>query len=314
MHVIFRKFLNALAHLRHPKVPRELRYYISDNYLSRLVQVRWLWRDYINRRPYKTITYQGEFQQELTFVLPFAYWHYKNKTLKKTVSLRDTGCLYFFSPHHVEKDLDRSASFNRTDFSVPNMSHTLKVSTAKWAQVPLKAYYRNDRFVFSKPILVISNKYNHEWGGPPVNFISLPTLQLLVEKFSPHYQVIYNRPSPRLIVGDNSSILDLDDETFLRRHPGVLSLNKLYEQVRGELPSFNQLQLMVYANCERFISVHGGNAALASYFGGTNIILSKRGVEHSFREFQHIFPMLSKCNVIHVKSENALLLAAEQHF
>ena len=83
-------------------MPKEYRYFVRDNYFSRLYQTKYFLKDYVKKAPYKTVSFQGEFQQELTFALPFAYWHYLNGTLKGTISSKFTKELYFFSPNHQE--------------------------------------------------------------------------------------------------------------------------------------------------------------------------------------------------------------------
>ena len=71
---------------------------------------------------------------------------------------------------------------------------------------------------------------------------------------------------------------------------------------------------MVYPNCSLFISVHEGTAALASYFGGINTILSKSGVEHVFNEFSIIFSALSDAKICHAKSTDELLGYLEKNY
>ena len=38
---------------------------------------------------------------------------------------------------------------------------------------------------------------------------------------------------------------------------------------------YNTCQLMVFANCQNFLTMNGGAAILASYFGGRNVIYTK---------------------------------------
>jgi hypothetical protein len=269
----------------------------------------------VYKKPYKTINYKGEFQQELAFILPFAYWHHLNGTLQKTISCKNTRELYFFSNDHEELYAERDAESNFSDYEVPNMAHSNTYSYSKWAQVPLKAQYKNDLFLFEKPILVIANKYNMEWDEFPINFIDIPTLDRIIRKCKDNYQIIYNRPLSRHIVSDNSDILDLKEHQWLRdTYPEVLLMSDLYQRNKGKVNNFNHLQLMVYANCSHFISVHGGTAALASYFGGINIILSKKGVEHIFDEYNTIFPLLSGAKVVHAATETEVLNYMDEHF
>ncbi|MFT4022417.1 MAG: hypothetical protein QM664_01385 [Flavihumibacter sp.] len=303
MKKIFLKSLFAVTSVMHASIPRHLRYFIRDNYYSRLRQIKYFSRDYLSKKPYKVISYNGEFQQELTFVLPFAYWHYKNGTLAKTISAGNMSPFYFFSPEHVEAFDKRVWQNNEGGFEFPNMTHTISLSRTKWLPVPLKAHYKNDRFVFSKPLLVIANKYNIEWDGEPMNYFSIDMLNTLFNEFKNDYQIIYNRPPAKQIVGDNSDILDLGEHAWMAtQHPEVIMLDKLYEEHAGSVINFNHLQLLVYANCDRFISVHGGTAAFASYFGGKNIILSKRGIEHTLNEFNTVFPALSGARIYHAEN------------
>ncbi|MEO7962154.1 MAG: hypothetical protein ABIR19_11435, partial [Ginsengibacter sp.] len=263
---------------------------------------------------YKSIEFFGEFQQELTFVLPFAYWHHLNGTLKQTVSSEGTKPLYFFSEDHTELPNKRDWFNNSIDYTFPNMTHSNSFSYRKWKQVPLKEYYRNNIFVFEKPILIIANKYNIEWKDNPINFFDIETLDKVINHYKDRYQIIYNRPLATQIVGDESEILDLGEYEWMKKnHHEVILMTDLFEKYSHEY-SFNQLQLMVYANSERFLSVHGGTAALASYFGGINIIYSIRGLEHIFNEFNTIFPKLSDAKILHAKSKEQILGYVQEHF
>lgn len=302
------KFLGLLTRALFPRTKQKYRYFIRDNKYSRLRQLKYFFKDYYHDKKYKNIIYQGEFQQELTFVLPFAYWHHLNGTLEKTISCRDTKEIYFFSKIHEERFSKRDWEHNVADFEIPNMTHTNSFSYKKWAKVPLKQHYKNNVFVYEKPILIIANKYNVEWKASPINFFDIPLLSKIFDSYKDKYQIIYNRPTSTNIVSDNSEILDLNEFQWIReKYPDVLLLNDLYEKHKTIVNNFNHMQLMVYANCSQFISVHGGTAALASYFGGTNIILSKSGVEHYFNEFKTIFPALSDARILHAKTEEEVL-------
>jgi hypothetical protein len=306
------KALSGLAYIHHPQMDRNIRYYIRDNYYTRLNQVRFFADDYIVKRKYKVIDYSGEFQTEICYVLPFAYWHHLNGTLKKTISCKDTKEFYFFSENHEEKYNFRNARFAYDNFDTPNTTHSISKSYSKWAAVPLKDHYKNNLFKFEKPILVIANKYNMEWDNPPLNYIDIPALDKIINSYKHKYQIVYNRPQPNQIVEDNSDILDLGEHKWLHiNHPDVIMMGDLYNKHSHEVNSFNHLQLMLYANCENFISVHGGTATLASYFGGTNIIFSRGsddpakggGLEITFNEFSTIFTALSGAKILHARNE-----------
>lgn len=317
------KALSGLAYIHHPKMDRTIRYYIRDNYFSRLNQVRFFIDDYITKKKYKIIDYSGEFQTEICYVLPFAYWHHLNGTLEKTVSCKGTKEFYFFSENHEEKYDFRDARFAYDSFATPNTTHSISKSYSKWAAVPLKEHYKNELFVFEKPILVIANKYNMEWDKPPLNFLDIATLDKIISKYKSKYQIIYNRPLATHIVEDNSDILDLGEHKWLREnHPDVIIMSDLYSKHGQDVNNFNHLQLMIYANCQHFISVHGGTATLASYFGGTNIIFSRGsddpatggGLEIMFNEFSTIFTALSGAKIFHAKSEEEVINYLKNHY
>ncbi|WP_317048111.1 hypothetical protein [Pontibacter diazotrophicus] len=279
------------------------------------MQSKYLFRDYVLKKKYKVIDYYGEFQQELAFILPFAYWHHLNGTLKQTISCKDTRELYFFSDNHEERYSERDAVSNYGNFEVPNMTHNISYSYAKWTKVPLKEHYQNNSFLYDKPLLVIANKYNIEWDEAPVNFFSIPTLHDIISKYKDKYQIVYNRPLSKHIVLDNSEILALNEHQWLREtHPEVILMNDLWQRHSPSINNYNHLQLLVYANCLHFISVHGGTAALASYFGGTNIILSKKGIEQYFHEYSTIFPALSGANILHAKTEADIFRYLGEHY
>jgi hypothetical protein len=311
------KFLYLAAALRYPRLPRDRWYFVRDNYFCRLNQIQFAVADYVQKKPYKVVDYQGEFDQELRYVLPFAYWHHQNGTLLRTISCGNMGPFYFFSPDHREPYQKRVWQAGYDYYDLPNMTHSPTYDFSKWTRVPLKAHYKNSRFVYDKPLLIIANKYNIEWDKPPINFLDIPALDRIVSTYKTDYQIIYNRPLATQIVGDNSETLDLHEHDWLRKtHPEVLLMNDLYARHQHEVTNFNHLQLMVYANTDRFISMHGGTAALASYFGGINIILSHPGggLEHDFNEYATIFPALSGATILHARSVDEVFGHLASHF
>ncbi len=315
MNKFIKKGLYLVAAFNYPGVKKEYRYHIRENYFCRLNQIQFFKKDYLQKSKYKAIDFQGEFDQEIRYVIPFAYWHFLNGTLAKTISCKNTSDFYFFSENHEEKYTERVWQKSYDTYDVPNMTHSASFSYKKWARVPFKKHYANDRFKFEKPILVIANKYNIEWDQPPINFFSIELLNKLIIGLKDKFQIIYNRPLSTQIVSDNSDILDLHEYEWLKEnYPDVILMNDLYLKHKSTLKSFNQLQMQVYANCENFISVHGGTAALASCFEGTNIILSKCGIEHDLGEFNTIIPALSGAKILHAKSAADVLNFVEVHY
>ncbi|AUD00508.1 hypothetical protein [Spirosoma pollinicola] len=318
MQKLILKSLYVLARVKYPDLPSDLGYFVRDNYYCKLVQGRYVFQDYLLKKKYKVISYHGEFDQELRYVIPFAYWHYLNGTLDKTISAKDTKEFYFFSSNHEERFDKRVWLESYSHYNVPNMTHSNTYSFRKWARVPYKDHFKNDLFVFDKPLLVIANKYNIEWDQDPINFLDIPTLDQIIKTYESDYQIVYNRPLPSQIVQDNSETLVLDEHAWLRKnHPQVVLMDDLYRQHHPSVVNnYNHLQLMVYANCNHFISMHGGTAALASCFGGTNIILSNPnwGKEHPFNEYENLFPNLSGAKILHARTREEVLTHLKMNY
>lgn len=310
--ILTNKLFSLYIRLRYPNVPPNLRYFYRDTFNCEMAQLKYVLRDYVFKSKYKEISFSGEFAPELQFALPFAYWHYKNGTLKSTRSSIYTKELYFFSPDHTE-EFDRRTNEGNYNFEVPRILYSQDYNMKKWLPVPLKQQYQNEIYKFDKPILIIANRYNMEWDGPPISFYDIPTLDVIINRFKKDYTIIYNRPRPENITRDNSDTYDLKEfEWLAETHPEVILMEDLYKENKANANNFNHLQLMVYANASRFISVHGGTATLASYFGGINLIISKQGPEHHFDCFHKLYPKFSGAKIFHAKSNEDVIKFLDQ--
>jgi len=308
------KLLGLYVIIRYPKVPQGYRYFYRDTYICQLTQLKYIFKDYFIKKPYKRISFSGEFTPDIAFALPFAYWHYKNGTLLSTEDANYTRELYFFSPDHKES-FDTRTTEGNYNFETPRILYSQNYNMSKWTQVPLKEMYSNDIYVYDKPTLIVANRYNMEWDGPPVSFLSVPYLKNVFDRYKDKYQIIYNRPRPANITNDNSDIYDLNEYDWIEEnYPEIILMENLYKENKAACRNFNHLQLMVYANANHFLSTHGGTGALASYFGGVNILLSKKGGEHHFGCFHKLYPKLSGALVLHAKTENEIDHFMDTHF
>ena len=96
--------------------------------------------------------------------------------------------------------------------------------------------------------------------------------------FRHHYQVIYNHLTQDMGYDDHAQSLDLGEfEMIENEFPEVVTIQQLLKE-NSDL-TYNGLQLRIYANCEKFITVQGGSSILASFFGGQNIIYARKGQE-----------------------------------
>ncbi|WP_407304631.1 hypothetical protein [Acinetobacter sp.] len=308
------KLFSLYTRVRYPNVPQELRYFYRDTFNSKLAQLKFFIKDYVSKKRYKDITFSGEFGPELQFVLPFAYWHYRNGTLNSTCSSKSTREFYYFSDNHIE-EFDERTNEGNYNFDIPRILYSQSYDMEKWLPVPLKKQFQNDIYVYEKPILILANRYNMEWGGAPISYFDIPTLDYIISTLKNEYTIIYNRPRPENITEDNSETYDLKEFEWLENtHPEVLLMQTLYEENQGNANNFNHLQLMVYANANHFVSIHGGTSVLASYFEGMNLILSKQGPEHHFNCYHKLYPKLSGAKIFHAKNNEEVKKYIQEHF
>lgn len=308
------KLFSLYIRLRYPNVPYNLKYFYRDTYNCEMSQLKYVFQDYIFKMEYKNIYFNGEFAPELQFVLPFAYWHFKNGTLKSTHSSKYTKELYFFSPDHHE-EFDTRSNEGNYNFEVPRILYSQDYNIDKWLPVPLKAQYGNNVYKYDKPLLIIANRYNMEWDGPPISYYSITQLELMFSYLKDDYTIVYNRPRPENITGDNSDIYDLGEFDWIKMNfPEVILMEDLFVENKAKANNFNHLQMMVYANANHFISVHGGTATLASYFGGVNLIFSKKGPEHFFNCYRDLYPKLSGAKIIHAKTDEEVIKYLRANF
>lgn len=265
--------------------------------------------------------YFGEFAFELLAVVPYAYWLHRQGQLEFTVSCPDTRCLYYFSPHHEERPVERSY-VPITEYPIglggllryDRKGFPATLDTGKWLPPPYRQIYRDDRFRWSKATCIVCNKATDEqylWHRAPTNFMDAELLLSVIGKLRERYQVIYNRPRASDIVNDHQKIRENGDIDAIRHaYPDVLTTQELH--ARDPELGFNELQLRLFAGCEKFVSVLGGSSYLASYFGGTNVVYARRGWEVACDAYQRWFNLFSGARVVAADTPRRLLRAIEE--
>jgi glycosyltransferase involved in cell wall biosynthesis len=246
-----------------------------------------------------------EFGYELISVIPYAYYH--RSKLKGTVSGNDTAPLYYFSPDHKINPKERKFG-NISKVRYPNFFiHKPYLDKSEFEIPPYKEVYANDKFKFDKETVVICNRANIEWSYKMINYFDVPTLRRLFDLLKDKYQIVYINVEGRKELYDGIVPEPIGDFELLKEYPEVINFHDLIED------SWNKTQLEVFANCEKFITMNGGHAILASYFGGENIVMSKPGKIqakelnagiNSFYTFYHEF---NKGRTVHVENENDLI-------
>ena len=270
--------------------------------------------------------YFGEFGFELLAVLPYAYWLHLNGRLERTVGGLDTRCLYYFSANHEERPIKRHyvpiteypVGERGWRFRYDRAAFPKALDTRRWSPPPYSEFFRDERFGWQRKICIVSNKVSDEQFayqpmGPPSNFMGKELLLQLIGMLRDRYQVIYNRPRASDIATDHQTIHETGDiETVKHAFPDVATIQELHASY--PTLSFNELQLRLYSGCQHFISVLGGSAFLASYFGGINIVLARQGWEVDCGAYERWFDRFSGARVVAVDSDGELLRTVEREF
>ena len=258
-----------------------------------------------------------EFGYELISALPYAYYLHSIGELEKTISGNDTECLYYFSPNHEINPKTRSWYNTPKAIKIPNIDiHKPFLKKEQFLAPPLKEHYANSKFKFGKETVIICNRYNLEWGKQPINYFSLATLSKLFKLLQDKYQIIYINVDGVPELYDNAPPMRLGDYELLKKFPKVINIHDLKNKHKEY--SFNELQLMLFANCEKYITMNGGHSILASYFGGENIIMSKYGtpqareISKGINSFYRWYHEFGGQRVRHVPNENELIKMAYQ--
>lgn len=264
--------------------------------------------------------YFGEFAFELLAVIPYAYWLHSRGQLEYTVSTEDTRALYYFSPNHEERTVRRNyvpiteyPIGERGSIRYDRKAFPRDLDTSRWLPPPYKKVFADDRFRWPRETCIVCNKYSDEqylWYRGPANYIEVDTLLAMIGKLRERYQVVYVRPRASDIVNDHQKIHESGDiDAVTRAFPDVITIQQLQEQY-PEL-SYNELQLRLFAGCERFVSVLGGSSYLASYFGGRNVVLARRGWEVACDAYRRWFDKFSGARVVAVAGQRELMAAVE---
>lgn len=246
-------------------------------------------------------SFQPEFGYELLSVIPYTYHLHKQGELEATLSGKHTKDWYYFSPNHTELDIPRHG-INNQRIQVPNKNIHTSFDLSQWEFPDYKNHFKSEGDVLFKDLknlVIISNKYNIEWGQSPTNYIHTNTLDKIFNYLTNQgYTVVYNRLTSDLGYDDGVDCMPLGDfELIEDKYPNVLTIQQLINTHKLNL---NELQLRLYPLCDKFVSVQGGTSIVSSMFGGRNIALVNRGYETMSGIYNTVFPLLSdvKLNIV----------------
>ena len=257
-----------------------------------------------------------EFGIEVALALPYAYWLHERGELEKVVTSHGMKPFYYFCDNVEEKYNHRTIDNHAANTSsLPNPwiygnaknAQLYKDEWPEWEQfmcedrgcgilnyekwkIPdFTTQYKNDKFIFEKPHIVVSNRYNWEHGQQPVGYFSLPCLlEIFTYLTNQGYKVIYKRPRNNEFPLDqnewatvanhnhkkvdfNSNILaEVEGGGFISDYDLTTHFEDvmLIDDVVSNNPelTYNEVQLNLFANADKFIAMSGGSTLLLSLF------------------------------------------------
>tara|TARA_B100000519_G_scaffold51578_1_gene42155 strand:- start:1016 stop:1987 length:972 start_codon:yes stop_codon:yes gene_type:complete len=255
-----------------------------------------------------TVDINPEFGIELALALPYSYWLHENNQLEKVITSEGMKPFYFFCDNVEEKYDSRTIDNSKAGLNtLPNSWIYGNKDNAKlyknewpiweefmceekgcgildyrkWKLPNYTTQYKNDRFVFDKPFIVVANRYNWEHGTRPVGYFDIKCLYEIFNYLTNKgYTVIYKRPSNTEFPPDQNEMTTiLYKETLSAIVEGVgnitdKQLTSYYDDVilfddiveKNKDLSYNEVQLQLFTNAEKFIAMSGGSTLLLNLF------------------------------------------------
>jgi 16S rRNA G966 N2-methylase RsmD len=246
-----------------------------------------------------------EFGVILWYELPLAYGQHLKGNLTGTKGRIGTKPLFYFSENHTEEN--KSVQRNRNAIFY---THDKPKFPPIWTPPPLKEHYKNDKFVYNKPIVTINNKCTTEWGTQNMyNYFDANMLHRMFTVLEKKFQVVYIRPpysnTKNYAHDKEQRTVNIHDNEVLKRHSSVICINDVID----EDSTYNETQFKLLANSEYHIAP-AGDAVVPSYFGGELLIYFHPKCKSSNRKVWHTdswLKELSGCNVTGISDYNDII-------
>jgi hypothetical protein len=241
------------------------------------------------------LEYSGEFGNELVLFLPFCNWLSKEGLLKKRYIKTYHGMKCFYDDLDCRGIIEKKATRHfvplnyrstwlpvKDEHTFDGLSsasrHLYPDFRARFSQIPLHC----DLGLEQEPLLIVHNKFNSEWNGPPVNYISINILDEIFSSLRDSYRIIYIRHGLNALdIGfssDHNGFFSYGDRDLLRNHSHVMEFDTLFEKHKksGGTDDINLFKNALYSRCHHFITSQGGGAYQISCFSGSLMIVHHR--------------------------------------
>tara|TARA_R110002096_G_scaffold433763_1_gene653282 strand:+ start:2286 stop:3203 length:918 start_codon:yes stop_codon:yes gene_type:complete len=273
----------------------------------------------------------AEFGVELALAVPYAYWLHKQGQLETVITSKGMRPFYYFCNDVREEFTHRTIDNAAAGLNeLPNNwihgdTKAGTVSTkpgvldySKWKLPPYKNHYGTGGH--TRPTVFLTNIYNHPDNSDARHYHHF-SIQSLYEIFSvlaaKGYDVIYKRERNvnKEITFDqneinathmqNDIVANVDGYGVMTDFDLTNHFENVYlfeDKVNESSLSYNEVQLKILADCDKYISVCGGSGILSSCFNGTVILYITQGKELRPNYFSEegYFHQLSKAKILPV--------------
>ena len=259
-----------------------------------------------------TLRFDGEFGEEVNSFIPYVHWLHQTGEMagRRIDTYAGMEPFYFFLNADQINVTARKRGMVRPNTAPPHFLYPSGLyahqAGMEWAP-NYRAHYRTD-FGFTKPILVVHNKYTVEWGGIPHNYFDEATLERIFSTLKDKYQIVFFEAArashgARGYSADRQGLLAYDDVEIAQRHPEVVIFGDLLETSKD---TYNLLKLKIFSNAHHFITVQGGNAHMCALFPGSLVgIQHIRGVERRHAYQNGIFQFLANPRPLYLVGTDA---------
>lgn len=215
-------------------------------------------------------------------------------------------------------------STNRKDFrqgtsKIYDLDFDPKLTYPEWTPPPYQEYYSQ----FFKPedgrdVIVISNKFNREWGSGPYNFLPVDFLEEFFEKFSSKFKIYYIRFNGDSRSSDEEYYDDVspppfEDYSVVKKY----NIESVYDVMDKYNVGFNTAQMYIHSAAKYTVTVAGGNSFLSAYFGKEMIQFNCPNCQSTTRPVWGNDSWLNKFNnvkIIGYRNYNHIMQTAEDRW
>lgn len=233
------------------------------------------------------LEYSGEYGSELGCFVPFVNY-LKQKGMLKNMKVKTYDGMkpyyFFLNNHEIEfKKVPRQWVHPQMRHFLPEHIRNDDIVFGNMKSLPqmmtppdYMKEFGHLKIQSEKPLFIVQNKFNSEWGGPPVNFIDTVMLDKILEIITQSYTVIYIRSNDIRVPGysddenEHFSFKMDDKEMIAKKYPDAV----LFEDLLKEYSQydFNTLKCIVHCNAQCTLSTIGGFNFFDAYFPSKHYI------------------------------------------